>query len=163
MLCVLLPLQLNLDFWHGHCYLLTGEGGAFFKKCDQIAQYHFQSMGTKGRRSCVHSSHQHIACSLRAWLSPACCGVPVQTRVRTGALAGPAVPPAAAATAARFTRLQQGWQPPVFSHGNRERERKWQLSAIHMADEPERDFMRHIKEHFSCLGVYLLAPDLEVL
>lgn len=61
----------------------------------------------------------------------------MQTHICTGALAGPAVLPAAAATTAHLTHLQQ----PVFSHGNRARERKWQLSAIHMADEPERDCM----------------------
>lgn len=163
MLCILLPLQLNLDFWHSRCICLLVKGELFFKKCEQIAQYHFQSMGTKGQRSCAHSGQQHITCSLRAWLSPVCSGVPMQTHVYTGALAGPAVLPAAAATTAHLTHLQQGWQPPVFSHGNLARERKWQLSAIHMADEPERDCMWCIKEHFCCPGAYLLAPYVEVL
>lgn len=48
--------------------------------------------------------------------------------------------------------LRRHWQPAAISRGARASERKWQLSAIHMAAEPEWDFMGGIKEHFSRPG-----------
>lgn len=49
-------------------------------------------------------------------------------------------------------RLWRGWHPAAISRGTRASGRKWQLSAIHMAAEPEWDFMGRIKEHFSRPG-----------
>lgn len=62
------------------------------------------------------------------------------------------LPAAASAPLSILLTFSAGFGSCSFLGNTKASERKWQLSAIHMAAEPEWDFMGQIKEHFSHPG-----------
>lgn len=62
------------------------------------------------------------------------------------------LPAAASAPLSILLTFSAGFGSCNFLGNTKASERKWQLSAIHMAAEPEWDFMGQIKEHFSHPG-----------